>query len=75
MPPKGRPSKGKRMVDTNVRVTKDTHRRLKTLAELHDTTISEAIDKLILEHAPEVEEAISQVKKIREKMNTRQSEN
>lgn len=65
--PKGRPSKGKRMVDTNVRVTKDTHLRLKTLADLREATISEAIDKLIEEHAPEVEEAINALKKIKDK--------
>lgn len=56
--PKGRPNKGKRMVDTNVRVTKDTHEKLKTLATLRGKTISEAIEELIDAHAPEVNKAI-----------------
>lgn len=47
--------KGKRMVDTNVRVTKETHERLKTLAELLDLTMSDAIDHVIGSHYPEVE--------------------
>lgn len=55
---RGRPKKAKKMVDTNVRVTKDTHLRLKTLADLWGITMSESIDLLIEKHAPEVEDAI-----------------
>lgn len=57
--------KGKgRVVITNVRVTKETHTRLKTLADLWGVTMSEAMDMLITEHVPEVEEAI----RLREQM-------
>ena len=48
--------KGKRMMDTNVRITRDTHNRLKTLSDLLGLTMSEAIDFIIIEHYPNVEE-------------------
>ena len=48
--------KGKRMMDTNVRVTKDTHSRLKTLSDTLGLTMSEAIDFIIIEHYPDIEE-------------------
>lgn len=51
--------KGKgRVVITNVRVTKETHLRLKTLSELWGMTMSEAMDALIKKQAPEVDEII-----------------
>ncbi|MBL8163746.1 MAG: hypothetical protein JNJ61_17295 [Anaerolineae bacterium] len=53
--PKETRKKGKRMVNTNVRVTKETHERLKTLSELLGLTMSEAIDHVINSHYPEVE--------------------
>lgn len=53
--------KGKgRVVITNVRVTKETHLRMKTLAELMGVTMSEAIDALIDKQAPEVDDIIRQ---------------
>lgn len=47
--------KGKRMVDTNVRITKETHSRLKTLADMLGLTMSDAINFVIIEHYPEVD--------------------
>lgn len=64
--------KGKgRVVITNIRVEKDTHNRIKTLADLWGVTMSEAMDMLITEHVPEVEEAI----KLREEMKRKAEKN
>ncbi len=51
-----------RVVITNVRVTKEAHLRLKTLAELWNVSMSEALDALIEKQAPEVDEIIRQRK-------------
>jgi hypothetical protein len=51
--------KGKgRVVITNVRVTKETHIRMKTLADLWHMSMSEVINKLIDEGAPNVDQVI-----------------
>lgn len=63
--------KSKRMVDTNVRVTKETHLRVKTLAEMWGITMSEAMDLLISEHVPEVEQEIKRREDIQQKINKR----
>lgn len=55
---RGRPKKGKQMVDTTMRVTKETSVRVKILADLMGVTMSEAIDRLIEENAPQVNEEI-----------------
>lgn len=56
---RGRPKKENQViVDTNVRVTKETHLRMKTLADLWGLTMSEAVNLLIRENVPEVEQAI-----------------
>ena len=61
--------KGKRMVDTNVRVTKDTHLLIKTLADLWGVTMSDAMAMLINEHVPEVKEALKRREEIQRKLN------
>ena len=64
--------KGKgRVVVTNVRVTKETHVRLKTLADLWGLTMSEAVNLLIRENVPEVEESI----RLREEMKMKAGKN
>lgn len=63
--------KGKRMVDTNVRVTKDTHLRLKALSDLWGVTMSEALDLLIGEHVPEIEERLKQREEMQKKLSKR----
>ena len=66
-----RAKKGKRMVETNVRVTKETHLRIKTLAEMWGITMSEAMDLLITEHVPEVEAEIRLREEIQQKLSKR----
>lgn len=61
--------KGKRMVDTNVRVMKTTHQRMKTLADLWGVTISEAVDLLISQHAPEVDNEIKRREEMQRQMS------
>lgn len=63
--------KGKRMVDTNVRVTRETHLRVKTLAEMWGVTMSEAMDLLISEHVPQVEDEIKRREEIQVKLSKR----
>jgi hypothetical protein len=46
------------MVDTNVRVTKTTHARLKYLAQVLGVTISEVIDAMIVEKNPDIDSRI-----------------
>jgi predicted DNA-binding protein len=53
-----KPKKGGRMVTAPVRLTEETHQRVKTLSEMWDVTISEAIDLIITEHVPEIDEEI-----------------
>lgn len=55
---RGRPRKDKEVIDTNVRVSKRTQVRIKTLATLWHTTMSDAIDRLIEAQAPQVDEVI-----------------
>lgn len=50
--------KGKRMTTSAVRVTPETHKRMKTLADVLGMTMSEAIDFIILEHMPEIDEEV-----------------
>lgn len=50
--------KGKRMVDTNVRMTKTTHARLKYLAQVLGVTISEVVDSLIGDKYPDIDARI-----------------
>jgi antitoxin component of RelBE/YafQ-DinJ toxin-antitoxin module len=49
----------KQLPDTNVRVSGETHLRLKTLADMMGLSISDAVDQFIQTYAPEVEEEIS----------------
>lgn len=58
-PKRGR-KKGKgRVVVTNVRMTKETHERLKALARfLNVETMSDAIDFVIFQHYPQVEQVV-----------------
>lgn len=62
----------KRMVDTNVRVTKSTHSRLKYLAEVLGVTMSEAVDAMIYEKDPAIDEKIEarerEIKEFRKKL-------
>lgn len=51
--------KGKRMVDTNVRMTKPTHSRLKYLTEVMGLTMSEIVDAMIYEKYPDIDSKIS----------------
>jgi predicted DNA-binding protein len=51
--------KGKRMVDTNVRITKSTHSRLKYLAEALGVTMSEIVDAMIYEKHPDIDSRIN----------------
>lgn len=53
-----KPKKGGRMVTAPVRLTEETHQRVKTLSEMWDVTISEAIDLIITEHVPELDDEI-----------------
>lgn len=46
------------VVTTNIRITKDTHQRVKTLADMLGVNISDALDMLIQKSAPEVEEEL-----------------
>jgi DNA-binding Xre family transcriptional regulator len=43
---------------TNIRITAETHQRVKTLADMLGVNISEALDILIQKHAPEVDEEL-----------------
>jgi hypothetical protein len=51
--------KGKRMVDTNVRMEKTTHARLKYLAETLGVTMSEVIDGMIKEKYSDIDVRVS----------------
>lgn len=53
-----KPKKKGRMVTAPVRLTEETHQRVKTLSEMWEVTISEAIDLIITQHVPEVDEEI-----------------
>lgn len=53
-----RPKKDGDVVTTNIRVTKTTHMRVKTLADMLGVNISEALDMLIARSAPEVDEEL-----------------
>jgi hypothetical protein len=65
---RGRPRKDDTViVDTNVRVDKRAHIRMKTLADLWGVTLSEAINRLIDKQAPEVDEVIRQREEQRKK--------
>jgi hypothetical protein len=46
------------VVTTNIRITKDTHMRVKTLADMLGVNISVALDMLIQKSAPEVDEEL-----------------
>lgn len=49
----------------NVRITKDAHTLLMTLASMQDVTMSEAIIMLIRDHVPEVEREVERREAIR----------
>ena len=53
-----RPKKADGIATTNIRITVETHQRVKTLADMLGVNISEALDMLIQKHAPEVEEEL-----------------
>lgn len=63
----GRKKRGKRMVTAPVRLTEETHLRVKTLSEMWNVTISEAIDAVIKQHVPEVDEEIRRQKEVKRK--------
>ena len=72
---RGRPKKeNKVIVDTNVRVTKETHIRMKTLADLWGLSMSEAVNLLIKENVPEVEEAVKTREEMRLKAEKRRAD-
>ena len=62
---------GKRMVVTNIRVTKETHAELQALSRIWDMPMSDAISKLIRENIPEVGELISKEEDIKQKARKR----
>jgi Na+/phosphate symporter len=70
---KGKGSR-KRVVVTNVRVTKETHEELQVLSDIWDTTMSDAISSLIHKHAPEVLEEIRRRKEIKRKAKQKREE-
>lgn len=74
-PAKGK-KKGKgRMVVTNVRVTKETHLRLKALTdELGVESMSDAIDFVIFEHYPQVEQKLKTSEERRQKLVSKRSQ-
>lgn len=72
---RGRPKKDEMIVDTNVRMTKKTHTRLKTLADLWDVSISKAVDRLIDGAAPEVDDVIRQRDEQRKRFSGKSSQN
>lgn len=53
-----RPKKEGDVVTTNIRITKTTHQKVKTLADMLGVNISEALDMLIAKSAPEVNEEL-----------------
>jgi hypothetical protein len=73
---RGRPRKDDTViVDTNVRVDKRAHIRMKTLADLWGVTLSEAINRLIDKQAPEVDEVIRQREEQRRKFSENKPDN
>lgn len=63
---------GKRMVVTNIRVTKETHAELQALSQIWDIPMSDAISKLIRDNVPEVRELISKRDEIKRKARKRE---
>ena len=74
-PKKGKKKGQGRVVVTNVRVTKETHQRLKALTdELGVETMSDAIDLVIFEHYPQVEQRVKRSEENRNKVNSKRSQ-
>lgn len=72
-PEKGK-KKGKRMVTTNVRLTPEAHDRLRALVgKLGVSSMSDAIDFVVIEHYPDVEADRKQQEQRRRKLDEKRS--
>jgi len=70
----GKKAKG-RVMDTNVRVSKSTHRLLKALTdELGVGTMSDAIDFVIFEHYPQIEQKLKAAEERKKLLDSKRSQ-
>lgn len=70
----GSKKKGKRMVETNVRLTRDAHSRLRALASRLGLSMSDAVDYVVFNHYPEIEQERKLLEARKEELDRKRSE-